>query len=411
MGRAVPIRVASVALGLLGCWGLDLLSRAFLRDSEQRLVVLAGLYVTLAVSLNLINGIAGQFSIGHAAFYQIGAYTAGYLAFFFYRQSPIQGFAWLLAMLALGMATAALAGLVVGLPSLRLRGDYLAIVTLGFGEIIRIVVQAIDLTTPSGEQVGGALGMSVEPRIRIVGLVWLFALAAIAVTRNLCKSSHGLALLSIREDEIASTAMGVQVAKMKVAAFMIGSAFAGGAGVLLAHSESFISPSMFPMDLSFIVLTMVVLGGSGSITGSVIAALTLFYVPEYLRGLKAADGTALTVTGATLVGWIVVVIAAIVSVRWLAFQYRGSRGRKLAGYAATVLGAIAIGRLLGWALTFLPALAEASYEVQKLRMVIFAASLIIIMLLRPEGVLGRHEFSWSWLARVLRLRRPMEMPG
>ncbi|MCX7799310.1 MAG: branched-chain amino acid ABC transporter permease [Fimbriimonadales bacterium] len=411
MHKAVPIRAASIVLGLLGCWGLDLLCRAFLRDSEQRLVVLAGLYVTLAVSLNLINGIAGQFSIGHAAFYQIGAYTAGYLAFFFYLQSPLQGVGWLLAMLALGMATAALAGLVVGLPSLRLRGDYLAIVTLGFGEIIRIVVQAIDLTTPAGEQVGGALGMSVEPRIRIVGLVWLFALAAIAVSRNLCKSSHGLALLSIREDEIASAAMGVQVAKMKVAAFMIGSAFAGGAGVLLAHSESFISPSMFPMDLSFIVLTMVVLRGSGAITGSVVAALTLFYVPEYLRGLKAADGTALTVTGATLVGWILAVIAAVVAVRWIAYQYRGPRKTRLAGYAATFFGALLVGRALGWAFSFFPALSGASYEVQKLRMVIFAASLIIIMLLRPEGVLGRHEFSWDWLARALRIRRPREAVG
>ncbi|MFN3683850.1 MAG: branched-chain amino acid ABC transporter permease [Fimbriimonadaceae bacterium] len=408
---ALWVRIASILAGLAGCWLLDALCRGLLRESEQRLVVLAGLYVTLAVSLNLINGIAGQFSIGHAAFYQIGAYTAGYLAFFYYGKLPLQGVPWLVAMLLLGMITAALAGLVVGLPSLRLRGDYLAIVTLGFGEIIRIVVQAIDLTAPTGEQVGGALGMNVEPRIRIIGLVWLFALTCIAVTRNLCKSSHGLALLSIREDEIASAAMGVQVPKMKVAAFMIGSAFAGGAGVLLAHSESFISPSMFPMDLSFIVLTMVVLGGSGSITGAVIAALTLFYVPEYLRGLKAPDGTALTATGASLLGWVAAVVAAVVVVRWLAYRYRGTARQRALGYLLTAVFVLVLGRLLGWGLSFLPALQQAEYEVQKLRMVIFAGSLIVIMLVRPEGVLGRHEFSWDWLARVLRRQRPKEATG
>ena len=297
------VRLASIVAAVALSFGIEALTIGQFGDFEQRLVVLAGLYVTLAVSLNLINGITGQFSIGHAAFYQVGAYSTGFLAAKFYQHAPVQGLAWVLLTMAAGAIFASLAGLVVGLPSLRLRGDYLAIVTLGFGEILRIVVQNI-------ESLGGSYGMNVTPKFRFIWLVWLLAILTIAVSRNLLKAVHGLPFLAIREDEVASSAMGVNVTKTKLVAFLLGSAFAGAAGALLAHFEGFISPQMFDMNVSFIILTMVVLGGTGSITGSVIAAIALYYLPEKLRDLPPVSGGGL-IAGILAVGLAVALIRAI----------------------------------------------------------------------------------------------------
>lgn len=394
------IRLGSIVLAILACLLLqEIVTAPGFNEYTRRLIVLAGLYVTLSVSLNLINGITGQFSIGHAAFYQVGAYLAGYLTVTYYGEAGPTGLPWFLLMLFVGAAGAAIAGLIVGLPSLRLRGDYLAIVTLGFGEIIRIVVQ-------NTEEVGGSYGLSVEPKFQAVWLIWLLAILCIAVSRNLLKTAHGLPYLSVREDEVASSAMGVNVTKVKVSAFIIGSAFAGAAGSLLAHYEGFITPSTFGMDVSFIILTMVVLGGTGSITGSALAAVFLAYLPEYLRGLKGADGAPLTMPSSTVVAILFGIVVAVALIKRVMDHYHGAKIKKAGFYAGTVLGGIMAMLILSFALGKVPALAQKSIEAANLRMVIFAVALIVLMLLRPQGVFGHHEFSWSWV-KSLFTRRPV----
>lgn len=393
------IRLLSVLAAFGGCFLLDMFA-AGQTAFAQRLIVLAGLYVTLAVSLNLINGITGQFSIGHAAFYQVGAYTAGYLSVTYFNDSSVKGIGWLLLLMVGSALMAALAGFVVGLPSLRLRGDYLAIVTLGFGEIIRIIVQ-------NTEKIGGSYGMNVQPKFDVlfpgkvtgVWLVWLLAIICIAVCRNLLKTAHGLPFLSVREDEVASSAMGVNVTKVKVTAFVMGSAFAGAAGALLAHYEGFLSPTMFTMELSFIILTMVVLGGTGSITGSAIAATLLFYLPEKLRDLSA-------VTGASLLAAVIAAILAVVLIKRTADHFHGSNGQKTLRIVGIVVGAVIVQILLGMAFGQVASLKSATFEAAKLRMVIFAATLIVLMLLRPQGVFAHHELSWNGLFRLFGSKKP-----
>lgn len=407
--KFLGVRAISVLAALGFCFALDAICRNSLDSSAQRLVILAGLYVTLAVSLNLINGITGQFSIGHAAFYQVGAVTTTYLSFFFFKSQGMQAMMWLGLMMIAGAVAAGLAGLVVGLPSLRLRGDYLAIVTLGFGEIARIVVQTIEFKAADGAKVGGSYGMNVEPRVRMIWLVWLLAIISIAICRNLLKNANGLAFLSVREDEVAASAMGVNTARTKVTAFVIGSALAGAAGVLLAHAEGFISPATFPMDMSFIILTMVVLGGTGSITGSVLAAILLFYVPEYLRNLQNPDKTPLVLSGSTLVASFLAVVLLVVLLKRIAVHFHGTNGRKLALFAGAAVVSFVGFYLFRLGLGYVPAVNNAQYEAQKLRMVIFAATLIILMLLRPQGVLAHHEFSWNWLARLYRFQKKPEV--
>ncbi len=380
------VRLGSIAAALALSFGIEALTISRLNDFEQRLVVLAGLYVTLAVSLNLINGITGQFSLGHAAFYMVGAYTTGFLAAHFYQSSPVHGLAWVILMMFAGALFASLAGFVVGLPSLRLRRDYLAIVTLGFGEILRIVVQNI-------EALGGSYAMNVNPKFRFIWLVWLLAMLTIAVSRNLLKAVHGLPFLSVREDEVASAAMGVNVTKTKLVAFMLGSAFAGAAGALLAHFEGLISPQMFDMNVSFIILTMVVLGGTGSITGSVIAAIALYYLPEKLRDLPP-------VSGGGLVAAILAVGFGVALIRAIGNGYHGPRLRKSIYVVAAILGGALLQFLLAMVLARVPVLAALSFEAAKLRMVIFAGTLVVLMMLRPQGIFANHEFSWTFLKAV-----------
>jgi branched-chain amino acid transport system permease protein len=190
----------------------------------------------------------------------------------------------LVIALILGSGAAALAGLLVGLPSLRLRGDYLAIVTLGFGEVIRGILLNLDV-------VGGPRGLSGIPglvRANDLAVFWVYLVVAlvIVVSRNLLQSVRGLTWLSVREDEVAADSMGVDTTKVKVTAFVIGSAFAGAAGVLFAHFYAGISPDYFDMNNSIIITTMVILGGTGSITGAVLAATILTVLPELLRFLK-----------------------------------------------------------------------------------------------------------------------------
>jgi branched-chain amino acid transport system permease protein len=220
---------------------------------------------------------------------------------------------FLIAILV-GALAAALAGLIVGIPSLRLRGDYLAIVTLGFAEIIRIVILNIDV-------VGGATGFAVPG---YTNFIWVgaFAVLTIVTVYNIVHSDTGRALVSIREDELAAEAMGVNTTRYKVLAFVISSAFAGIAGVLFGHYTQFLSTNDFTFIRSFEIIIMIVLGGMGSITGSILGALVITILPELLRGFS----------------------------EW--------------------------------------------------RLVIYSALLILIMLTRPQGVLGQREFGLNWLKRA-----------
>jgi branched-chain amino acid transport system permease protein len=302
-----------------------------------RIINLIGINITLAVSLNLINGMAGQFSIGHAGFMAVGGYTATYLTVYHGRQiaslvgstvtDPLGSSVVMVPSLVAGALAAALAGLVVGIPSLRLKGDYLAIVTLGFGEIIRVLI----LNIPA---VGGATGFT--DALPITNFFWIFAMAiaTIVITRNIAGSTFGRALFAIRSDEIAAEAMGIDTTRYKVMAFVISAALAGVAGGL--SGQLFANP-LNPQNLNFVksieVIVMIVLGGIGSITGAVLGATTLTILPEALRSFDQ--------------------------------QFPG------------------------------------------LRMVIYALLLILLMIFRPQGLLGRRELSLNWLRKRERAKIPV----
>jgi branched-chain amino acid transport system permease protein len=298
----------------------------------HRILVMMGINIGLAVSLNIINGHAGQFSLGHAGFMAIGAYFAAFLTLYYFgpyvdkfpegsMQHLLLQNGLLVIAVILGGAVAALAGYVVGLPSLRLRGDYLAIVTLGFGEIIRVLILNI-------EKIGAARGLSGIPAWSNFFWVFFFCGVTILISMRLVNSSVGRAFLAVREDQIAAEAMGVDTTRYKVKAFIIGSCLAGVAGGLFAHyTPAYLNPSMFTFIRSFEVVAMVVLGGLGSISGSILAAIILTLLPEGLRNVKE----------------------------------------------------------------FMPGGRDP-------RMVIYSLMLIILMLTRPQGLLGRREL-WDVLAR------------
>jgi branched-chain amino acid transport system permease protein len=311
---------------------------------------MAGINIILAVSLNLINGFTGQFSIGHIGFMAIGAYSSTF-ATVYYTQGLER---WLTGVVGadvaaavvftfvilVGALAAAIAGLIVGIPSLRLRGDYLAIATLGFAEIIRIVIV-------NTNKVGGAtgfrgcvdsangvtcvdesMGRLTIPAYTNFFWIGLFAVITIVVIYNIVNSDAGRALISIREDELAAQAMGVNTTRYKVTSFVISSAFAGVAGALYGHWR-LPHPADFTFGRSFEIIIMIVLGGMGSITGAVLGALVVTFLPELLRQLPGG--------------------------------------------------------------------------VYNYRLVIYALLLIIIMITRPQGMLGGREFGLSWLKRSRRL--------
>lgn len=236
-----------------------------------------GINIILAVSLNLINGHTGQFSLGHAGFMAVGGYTAAKFSLVFLPSvpEPLQPVLFLVA-LVLGGLVAALAGLGVGVPSLRLKGDYLAIVTLGFGEIIRVVVQNM-------EAVGAASGLKGIPKFATLG--WTFALAAITiyVVAALVNSTYGRGFIAVNDDEVAASSMGINPVRYKVTAFVTGAFFAGIAGGLYAHHKQFLSPTGFDFLKSIDIVVMVILGGMGRTAGVIIAAVILTLLPEVLR--------------------------------------------------------------------------------------------------------------------------------
>jgi branched-chain amino acid transport system permease protein len=250
--------------------------------------------IILAVSLNLINGHTGQFSLGHAGFMALGAYTAASLTWALdgAAASPIVGGIIFASALFAGGTVAAASGLVVGVPSLRLRGDYLAIVTLGFGEIIRVVLQTTDtLAKHFGgggarvlENMGGASGMKGITTLTSFGGAWALAAATVFVVGALVNSTYGRGFIAVHDDEVAASAMGINPTRYKVTAFVIGAFFAGIAGGLYAHHKQFLSPSGFDFMRSIDIVVMVILGGMGRTAGVVIAAILLTVLPEFLRG-------------------------------------------------------------------------------------------------------------------------------
>jgi branched-chain amino acid transport system permease protein len=303
-------------------WLLD----QYLNPYYYQVLVLIGINVILAVSLNLINGFTGLFSIGHAGFMAIGAYTSAAVSVYggpglHGAIDPVIGTSaadtiLLLVAIGAGSVLAATAGLLVGIPALRLKSDYLAIATLGFGEIIRVIILNLDV-------VGGARGLGDIPALAGFFWVYLFMIITILTVHRIVRSARGLALLAVREDDLAADVMGIDATRFKVTAFLIGSFFAGIAGGLFAHFLTYLHTNSFTFMRSIEIIVMVVLGGMGSITGSVASAGLLTVLPEVLRPLK------------------------------------------------------------------------------EFRMVIYSALLILLMLTRPQGVLGDRELDpRPWLARL-----------
>ena len=277
-------------------------------------------YVVLTISLNLTVGISGELSLGHAGFMSVGAYTA---ALFTKGVNLPQSVAFPLGVLV-GAFVAFLFGILIGLPALRLKGDYLAIITLGFSEIIRVIIQNLDFT-------GGAAGLRKIPKYTTVGWTIFWVVVTLFLICTLIKSRHGRAILSIREDEIAAEASGVSTTYYKVTTFALSAAFAGVAGALYAHYMRILDPAYFDFMKSAEILVMVVLGGMGSIIGSVFAATVLTLLPEWLRDLAALPFFT------TLPAWVGKVIEN--------------------------------------------------------RMIIYALILVLVMIFKPSGLFGRYDFS------------------
>ena len=321
-------------------WPVGDLLGGNLDDYYFRILINIGIAIIMATSLNLINGITGQFSLGHAGFMAVGAYSAGvvfkHLYYFHpaWKDAPITEAAVFLGVLVMGGILAAIAGLAVGIPTLRLAGDYLAVATLGFGEIIKLVLTNTNIIripfTPAPAnpdrptwntfEVGGASGLHSIPQPQSAHyFFWTYGwvLVCVVVIWRLVYSPLGRGFLAVREDEIAARAVGINTTMQKVLAFILGAFFAGVGGGLQAMWTQNLDPKSFGFMRSFDYIVIVVLGGSGSITGVILAAVVLTFLPEQLRFLE----------------------------QW--------------------------------------------------RMVIYSLLLILMMLFRPEGLLGRRELWWT----------------
>lgn len=317
LGGAVLGSLWPLAAGLVLAFVLQIGLAPVLGPFAAKMLLDIGIAIVLAASLNIVNGFAGQFSIGHAGFMMVGGYAAAVITYYgsvkLWGSADVHGeflgsgdLLFLVSCVVAGVF-AAIAGLVVGLPSLRLRGDYLAIVTLGFGEIMRVLVQRSgDVLYPdqvgdqsllsTADNLGGALGFSgvptyVSPTPWIEGtghpgifFAYSFVAIVLIVAYRLKLSSKGRALLAVRENEIAAEAMGINTARSKVVAFVVAAFFAGVGGALFAHEfGNTLTPRELGFQKSIDIVIMVVLGGMGSITGAVVAAIGLTIMPELFR--------------------------------------------------------------------------------------------------------------------------------
>lgn len=235
-------------------------------------IILICINIILAVSLNITVGCLGQITIGHAGFMSVGAYTAA----LFSKSALVAGVPGFLIALILGGIVSGIIGVIIGIPALRLNGDYLAIITLAFGEIIRVFIEYFDFT-------GGAQGLRGIPKFNNFDLIYWIMVFSVILMFSLMTSRHGRAILAIREDEIASSASGINTTYYKTFAFTLSAIFAGIAGGIYAHNLGVLGAKQFDYNYSINILVMVVLGGMGSFTGSIIAAIVLTLLPEVLR--------------------------------------------------------------------------------------------------------------------------------
>lgn len=293
-----------LGIGMIALYSIFflLIQTGTLNPYYGQILIVLGINIILAVSLNLVIGFTGQLALGHAGFMSIGGYTAAIMSLNYHLPFVLS--------LIIGGVVSAVIGFLIGMPILRLKGDYLAITTLGFGEIIRVAIVNMDF-------LGGPRGLAGIPKKTNFTWVYFITIFTVIVIYNIIRSPYGRAMLSIREDEIASESMGINTTKYKMMAFVIASFFAGIAGGLYAHQFMFLDPKSFDFIKSFEILTFVVFGGMGSLSGSIIATTFLTYLPEILR-------------------------------------------------------------------TF------AEY-----RMIIYAASLVILMLFRPQGIMGNKEINFG----------------
>ena len=269
-------------VALLAAFGLSYFSDR-IDPYHLDVIIGIGINIILAVSLNLVNGYTGQFSLGHAGFMSVGAYAAAAVSLFIGPKllgaeggsTLQQGLMFLTALTAGGLG-AALAGLLVGVPSLRLKGDYLALVTLGFGEIIRVIFQNVEF-------LGGALGLNGIPAY--TSIFWVLAFVALSVFTVTClvHSTYGRGFLATHDDEVAAEAVGLNTTRYKIVAFVIGAFFAGAAGGLYGHFKMTITPTGFDFTKSIEIVVMVILGGMGNTIGVILAAILLTLLPEVLR--------------------------------------------------------------------------------------------------------------------------------
>jgi len=306
-----------------------------------RIFNLGGIYIILALSMNLINGFTGLFSLGHAGFMAVGAYVSALLTmspaqkelnFFLVPIVPVLAnvqWPFIPALIAAGLA-AALAGFLIGTPVLRLKDDYLAIATLGFSEIIRVVLTNLQTVT------NGAMGLKGLPKYSSTGMIWTLAILSVVFMIVLVNSAFGRACKAVRDNEIAAQSMGIPVARVKITSFTISCFMAGVGGALLGHLMNTIDPKMFTFNLTYNIVLIVVLGGNGSITGSVISALVVTISMELLRFL---DGP----------------------LNLIFFQTQGLPG---------------------------------------LRMVVFSVLLLLVVIYRQQGLMGKKEFSWEMVTEA-----------
>ena len=277
-------------------------------------LIILGINIILSVSLALLNGFTGLFTMGHAGFMAIGAYTSASIVSFLLPDAPF------LVQLIAGTISAgifaAIVGFFIGISCLRLAGDYLGMVTLGFGEIIRIILLNI-------EAVGGARGMTDIPVYMNLGSVFLLTIITILIIKRIRDGRLGRAMLAIKENEMAANMMGINPLNIKVKAFVLSSFLAGVAGSFFAHSEGYLSTQTFTFVKSFEVIAMNVVGGLGSLSGAIVGAGILTVMPEGLRIVQDFTGI-------------------------------------------------------------------------DLRMIIYALTMVLIMILRPQGIMGNRE--WKWLS-------------
>lgn len=275
----IVIGIFTLVFGIMALCGMRL------NSSLLFLFEKIAISVILAVSLSLVVGFLGELSLGHAGFMCVGAYLGGKVSVLL---EPLVGNSWinLLIGLAVGGCVAAVCGIIIGIPALRLRGDYLAIVTLAFGEIVKSIFQ-----NTSAESFGGALGLETPRYDKQYLFIWAFLLVllTLAVMQNFIRSKHGRAVTAIRDNEIAARATGINVTKYKLLAFTVSAFFAGIAGVLYSFSNYNVQSAKFGYNYSIEILVMVVLGGMGSINGSIIAAALITFLNTKLATILTGD--------------------------------------------------------------------------------------------------------------------------